>query len=59
MMNFQAKKRSDKNFLTLQILNLASGKNSLLKICNEKNYKLIDYLDVYEQLIRTKLIKIK
>ena len=58
-MNFQAKKRSDKNFLTLQILNLASGKNSLLKICNEKNYKLIDYLDVYEQLIRTKLIKIK
>ena len=58
-MNFQAKKRSDKNFLTLQILNLASGKKSLLKICNEKNYKLIDYLDVYEQLIRTKLIKIK
>ena len=26
MMNFQAKKRSDKNFFTLQILNLADGK---------------------------------
>ena len=32
---------------------------SLLKICNEKNYKLIDYLDVYEELLKTKLIKIK
>lgn len=59
MMNFQAIKRSDKNFLTLQILNLACGKKSLLKICNEKNYKLIDYLDVFEELLRTKLIKIK
>ena len=59
MMNFQAKPRSQKNFLVLQILNLADGKKSLLDICNEKNYKLIDFLDVFKQLIKFKLIKKK
>jgi len=59
MMNFQAKPRENKNFLVLQIINLADGKKSLLDICNEKNYKLIDFLDVFKELIKVKLIKKK
>ncbi len=56
-MNFQAKKKTAINHLLLQILNLADGSKSLLDICNEKKYKLIDFLDVYDEMLKTKLIK--
>ena len=59
MMNFQAKPREKRNFLVLQIINLSDGKKSLLDICNEKKFKLIDFLDVYKELIKVKLIKKK
>ena len=37
----------------------SDGKKSLLDICNEKKFKLIDFLDVYKELIKVKLIKKK
>ena len=56
MMNFVSKPRQKYIFFMLQILNLADGKNDLLKICNDKKFKLIDYLDLYKKLLKSKLI---
>ena len=33
------------------------GTKNLLSICNEKNYKLIDHLDLYKKLLQTNYIK--
>ena len=43
----------------LEILNLSDGKLDLLDICNIKGFKLINYIDLYEKLIKSKHIKIK
>ena len=34
--------------LLLEILNLAEGKLDILDICLKKDYKLIDYIDLYK-----------
>ena len=43
----------------LKILNLADGTKDLLEISNNSKFKLIDYLDVVEKLLKTKYIKRK
>ena len=39
------------------MLNLSEGKVDLIDICNMKNFKLIDYLDTFEKLIKSGYIK--
>ena len=59
MMNFIDKPRKEYVLLMLEILNLSDGKLDLLDICNIKGFKLINYIDLYEKLIKSKHIKIK
>jgi len=57
MMDFASKPRAQYVTFMLVILNLADGTKSLLSICNEKNYKLIDHLDLYKKLLKANYIK--
>jgi len=57
MMDFVTKPRALYLRLMLIILNLAEGTKDLLSICNEKNYKLIDHLDLYKKLLQANYIK--
>ncbi len=59
MMNFVDKPRKEYVLLMLEILNLSDGKFDLLEICNNKGYKLINYLDLFKKLVKSKYIKIK
>ena len=56
-MDFASKPRAQYVTFMLLILNLADGTKNLLSICNEKNYKLIDHLDLYRKLLQTNYIK--
>ena len=56
-MNFKRKPKNNRIKLMLEILNLADGKISLLDICNNKKFKLIDYLELYDDLINSGYIK--
>jgi len=56
-MNFKQKPKNNRIKLMLEILNLADGKISLLDICNNKKFKLIDYLDLYDDLINSGYLK--
>ena len=58
-MNFRVKQKNDYTRTLLEILNLADGKLDLLSIANLKNFKLIDYIDLIKDLIKSKYIKKK
>ena len=58
-MNFRIKQKNDYTRTLLEILNLADGKLDLLSIANLKNFKLIDYIDLIKDLIKSKYIKKK
>ncbi len=51
------RKKSDETKLMLEILNLAEGKLDLLEICERKNYKFIDFLNLYKKLLKSGYIK--
>ena len=57
-MDFSSKPKSDLIKLTLDILNKADGNHDLLDICANK-YKLNDYKSLYDNLIKSKLIRLK
>ena len=59
IMNFVGKPRKEYVLLMLEILNLSEGKLDLLEICNKKGFKLIEFTDLFEKLIKSKYIKIK
>ena len=59
IMNFRIKQKNDYTRTLLEILNLADGKLDLLSIANLKNFKLIDYIDLIKDLIKSKYIKKK
>ena len=43
----------------LETLNLSDGNMNFLEICQKKNFKFIDYLQIVQNLLDCKLIKIK
>jgi len=43
--------------LMMEILNLSDGKKDILDICNEKKYKLIDHINLYDKLLKSGYIK--
>ena len=43
--------------LMMEMLNLSDGKRDLLDICNEKKFKLIDHLNLYDKLLKSGYIK--
>ena len=57
MMNFVDKPRANWVHLMLEILNRSDGNLDLIDICNRKNYKLINYLELIKKLIKSKYIK--
>ena len=57
--NYSVKKMELSQLNMLKILNLADGTKDLLEISNNSKFKLIDYLDVVEKLLKTKYIKRK
>ena len=56
-MEFAYKPMKKHIIVMLEILNLAEGKKDLLDICNSKNFKLIEFIDLYEKLLKSKYIK--
>ena len=50
-------KKSDEIRLLLEILNLAEGKLDLIDICEKKNFKLINFLNLYKKIIKSGYIK--
>jgi len=56
-MNWKEKKMEDKTKTMLEILNLADGKIDMIDIANQKNFKLIDHLDLINDLIKSGYIK--
>ena len=57
--NWKVKKLEDRIRIMLQILNLADGKLDMIDIANKKKFKLIDYLDLINDLIKSGYIKKK
>jgi aminopeptidase-like protein len=57
LMNFRSDPKTRATRLVLEILNLSEGKIDLLEICNTKKFKLIDYLDIYSNLLKSGYIK--
>ena len=57
LMNFRSDPKTIATRLILEILNLSEGKMDILEICNAKKFKLIDYLDVYSNLLKSGYIK--
>lgn len=49
--------KNDETKLLLEILNLAEGKLDLIDICEKKNYKLINFLELYKKLLKSGYIK--
>ena len=47
----------DKTKIMLEILNLADGKIDMIDIANKKNFKLIDHLNLINDLIKSGYIK--
>jgi aminopeptidase-like protein len=56
-MNFQAKPKSMDVRFTLELINLAEGKEDLLSICEKKGYRLLDYVEVIRNLLKAGYIK--
>ncbi len=50
-------RKSDEIKLLLEILNLAEGKLDLIDICEKRNLKLINFLDLFKKLIKSGYIK--
>ena len=59
IMQFNIKKKDEKTRFILEVLNLSEGKMDLIDIANLKNFKLIDYLDTIDKLLKSNLIKKK
>lgn len=59
LMNYKNKPKSKEIRFTLEIINNAEGKDDLITICNNKGYRLIDYLETIQKLIKANYIKIK
>ena len=59
IMNFRINEKRERTRVLLEILNLAEGKIDLLKIAKLKKFKLIDHLDLLEDLINSKYLKRK
>ena len=57
IMDFRNNEKTKTTRLILEMLNLSEGKVDLIDICNMKNFKLIDYLDTFEKLIKSGYIK--
>ena len=57
MMDFSVTEKNKNTRLVLEILNLSEGKLDLLDICNKKNFKLINFLDTFEKLVKSGYIK--
>ena len=58
-MNFRVRQKRERTRVLLEILNLADGSLDLISMANQKGFKLIDHLDVYEKLLKSKYIKKK
>ena len=56
-MNWKIKGMDEKTKSMLQILNLADGRNSLIDIANDKNFKLINHSDLISDLLESGYIK--
>ena len=51
-------KNENRRFL-LETLNLSDGNMNFLEICQKKNFKFIDYLQIVKKLLDSRLIKAK
>ncbi len=59
LMNFNIKKKSERIRVLLEILNLSEGKLDLLEIADLKKFRIIDHLDLIDDLLKSKYIKYK
>ncbi len=57
LMNYKNKPKSQETRFILEIINNAEGKKDLLTICNEKKFRLIDYIETVNKLLRAGYIK--
>ena len=58
-MSWHIKKMEKKTKVMLEILNFADGKLDMLEIANKRKFKLIENLDVIENLIKAGYLKKK
>ena len=58
-MDFRISEKRDRTKVLLEILNLADGSLDLISMANKKGFKLIDYLDLIDDLLKSKYIKKK
>ena len=56
-MNFRIKQKNDHTRVLLEILNLADGNLDLLSIANLKILKIIDYINLVKDLLKTKYLR--
>ena len=56
-MNWHIKKMEKKTKVMLEILNFADGKLNMIEMANKRKFKLIEHLDVIENLIKAGYIK--
>ena len=57
LMNYKNKPKSQETRFILEIINNAEGKKDLLTICNEKKFRLIDYIETVNKLLKAGYIK--
>lgn len=57
IMDFRISEKRDRTKVLLEILNLADGSLDLISMANKKGFKLIDYLDLIDDLLKSKYIK--
>ena len=55
--SYSPKQTRENNRFILEVLNLADGSIDLLEIAKRKKFKLIDYLDSINNLLKSKYIK--
>ena len=59
IMNYKNKPKSKETRFILEIINNAEGKKDLLTICNEKKFRLIEYIETVNKLLRAGYIRKK
>ena len=58
MMKFNSKKDIDEETrVLLEILNLADGKNDLIDIAKQRNFKLINHIELIKKLLKSDYIR--
>jgi len=55
--NWKGEKMEERTKIMLQILNMADGKRDIIDLANQKKFKLLDHLDLIDDLIESGFIR--